>query len=136
MSNTPPSPTPYDRIGGAAGVRRLVDRFYALMDTLPEAAACRAIHPASLEGSAQKLFEYLSYWFGGPPLFIERHGAPMLRRRHLPALIGTEEAAGWLLCFHAAWAETVDEATLGAEILPRVDALATHMRNRRVCRKP
>ncbi len=49
MSDTvhPPA-TPYDRVGGAAGVRRLVARFYALMDTLPEAAAARAVHAADL----------------------------------------------------------------------------------------
>jgi hemoglobin len=128
MSEQPISP--YERIGGAAGIRRLTGRFYALMDELPEAAACRAIHQASLEGAEQKLFEYLSYWFGGPPLFVQRHGAPMLRARHLPAAIGAEEAAGWLLCFHRAWAETVEDPDLGAEILPRVTALALHMRNK------
>ena len=30
-------PTPYERLGGDAAVRRLVDRFYELMDPLPEA---------------------------------------------------------------------------------------------------
>ena len=31
--------TPYRRIGGETGVRRLVHRFYELMDTLPDARA-------------------------------------------------------------------------------------------------
>ena len=121
--------TAYARIGGEDGVRRLTSRFYALMDELPEAGACRRIHPPSLVKSEQKLFEYLSGWLGGPPLFSDKHGPPMLRRRHLPAKIGTEEAVGWLLCFHQAWAETVDDPELGAVILPRIDALGQHMRN-------
>ena len=50
-----PDPTPYERIGGEAGLRRMTQRMYALMDTLPEAAAVRAQHPSSLEGSEQKL---------------------------------------------------------------------------------
>ena len=57
-----PEPTPYDRIGGEAGLRRMTQRMYALMDTLPEAAAVRAQHPDTLEGSEQKLFEFLSGW--------------------------------------------------------------------------
>ena len=36
--------TPYEIMGGEEGVRRFVDRFYAVMDELPEAKACRAIH--------------------------------------------------------------------------------------------
>ena len=36
--------TPYELMGGEAGVRRLVDRFYDLMDTAPEAATIRALH--------------------------------------------------------------------------------------------
>ncbi len=31
------------------------------------------------------LFEYLTGWTGGPPLFVNRRGAPMLRARHLPS---------------------------------------------------
>lgn len=122
--------TPYHRIGGEAGVRRLTRRFYALMDELPEAAAVRAIHGPSLAGSEQKLFEYLSGWLGGPPLFVEKYGHPMLRRRHFAAPIGAAERDGWLLCFRRAFAETVDDPALAAAILPQVEALADHMRNK------
>jgi hemoglobin len=123
--------TPYDRLGGESGLRRLTRRFYALMDELPEAAACRAIHPPDLAGSEQKFFEYLSFWLGGPPLFVERRGPPMLRARHLHAPIAGPEIEGWLLCFRRAWAETApDDAALAEAIMPRVEALAQHMRNR------
>ncbi len=121
--------TPYERIGGADGVRQLTARFYVLMDELPEAKACRAVHPPSLARAEQRLFEYLSGWLGGPPLFVERHGAPMLRRRHLHASIGTAEVTGWLACFVQAWREVVDDADLGALVLPKIEALAHHMQN-------
>jgi len=122
--------TAYARIGGEEGVRRLVHRFYDLMDTLPEAAACRAIHPASLAGSEEKLFMYLSGWLGGPPLFTDRFGHPMLRRRHLHAPIAGPEIEGWLLCFRQAWAETVTDPEITRVVLPQVEHLAQHMRNR------
>ena len=120
----------YDRIGGEEGVRRLTRRFYALMDSEPEAAACRAIHPPSLAGSEQKLFEYLSGWLGGPQLFVERRGPPMLRRRHMIAGSGPEETAGWLLCFRWALVETVEDETVRTALLPQIEALAHHMQNR------
>ncbi|MEW6254728.1 MAG: group II truncated hemoglobin [Pseudomonadota bacterium] len=120
----------YAQIGGERTIRRLTRRFYDLMDTLPEAAACRAIHPESLAGSEEKLFEYLTYWLGGPPLFVEKHGPPMLRRRHFPAAIGPSERDGWLICFRQAFAETVTDPELTAKILPKVEALAMHMQNR------
>lgn len=123
--------SPYERLGGEAGLRRLTRRFYALMDELPEAAACRAVHPPSLEGSEEKFFEYLSFWLGGPKTYVEKRGHPMLRARHLHAPIAGAEIAGWLLCFRTAWAEQVrDDPELDAAVLPRVEALAQHMRNR------
>ena len=125
-----PAATPYARIGGEAGLRRFTRRFYALMDSLPEAAACRAIHPDSLAGAEQKLFEYLSGWLGGPPLFTDKYGPPMLRRRHLHAPIAGAEIEGWLACFRRAWAEEVADPALGPLVLPQVEGLARHMRNR------
>ena len=123
--------TSYDRMGGAMGIRRFTQRFYTLMDTIPEAAACRAVHPSNLANAEQRLFEYLSGWLGGPPLYVERHGAPMLRRRHMRAAIGAEEVKGWLICFHRAWGELVTDPILTRDVLPKIDQLAHHMQNRR-----
>lgn len=125
----PAAATPYQRIGGEAGLRRMTRRMYELMDTLPEAAAVRRQHPASLEDSEQKLFEFLSGWLGGPPLFTQRHGAPMLRARHLPFRIGMEEASGWLACFHGAMQETVEDSDMRDFLWSRIEPLALHMRN-------
>ncbi|MDR6757600.1 hemoglobin [Mycoplana sp. BE70] len=121
--------TLYDAVGGDAAVRALTSRFYALMDTLPEAAACRAIHPASLAHSEEKLYEYLTGWLGGPPLYTDKRGHPMLRRRHFVAPIGQAERDGWLLCFTRALEETVASQQLRAIILEPVTRLAHHMVN-------
>ena len=121
--------TAYERIG-ETGVRAFTHRFYQLMDSLPEAAACRAIHPPSLANSEQKLYEYLTGWLGGPPLFTDKYGPPMLRRRHLHVAIAGPEIDGWLACFRQAWAETIDDAEVTALISPQIEKLAQHMRNR------
>ena len=90
---TDPTRTPFELIGGEDAVRRLVDRFYDVMDTAPEAAGIRALHPPTLDLSREKLFLFLTGWMGGPPLYVERYGHPMLRARHLPFPIGEEERA-------------------------------------------
>lgn len=121
--------TPYELLGGDAAVRALVERFYDLMETLPEAAGVRALHPSDLSGSREKLYLFLSGWLGGPSLYIERFGHPRLRARHLPFPIGASERDQWLLCMKRALeAETVDTALL-ERLLRSFTLTADHMRN-------
>jgi hemoglobin len=126
------SPVPgdsiYARIGGEAAVRALVARFYALMDTLPEAQDLRRLHP-DLERAADSLFKYLSGWFGGPPLYVQERGHPRLRMRHLPFAIGARERDQWLRCMRQALAEQVADARLRAAIEQAFAGLAEHMVN-------
>ncbi len=124
------NPTPYERIGGEAGVRQLVDRFYDLMDVEPGAAEIRALHAASLKVSREKLFLYLSGWLGGPPLYVERYGHPMLRARHLPFPIAERERDQWLWCMERAIAEQAMPEDLKQFLRDKLRPLADHMRNR------
>ncbi|MBB4402591.1 MULTISPECIES: globin [Rhizobium/Agrobacterium group] len=121
--------TLYEAIGGDATVRALTRRFYELMDTLPEAARCRAIHPADLSGSEAKFYDYLTGYLGGPPVYVEKHGHPMLRRRHFVAPIGSAERDEWLLCFRRAMDETIENSKLREIIWAPVERLAFHMQN-------
>ncbi len=125
----PETTTLYDAIGGDGTVRALVKRFYELMDTLPEARRCRALHPADLSGSEEKLYDYLTGWLGGPPLYTDKYGHPMLRRRHFGAVIGPQERDEWLLCFRKAMDEAVSHPKLREIILEPVTRLAHHMQN-------
>lgn len=129
MSTSETKPSVYARIGGETAIRRLVDRFYELMDTLPEAYGVRKLHPQDLSGSAEKLFMYLSGYLGGPNLYIERFGHPRLRSRHLPFSIGRDERDQWLLCFRQALSEVVADETLRAAMLKPIADLADFMRN-------
>lgn len=113
-----PQPNLYDLIGGEGALRKLVDRFYDLMDTAPEAQGLRALHPPDLQRSRDKLFMFLSGWLGGPPLYVERYGHPKLRARHLPFPIGTSERDQWLGCMYRA----LDEQNLDP-------ALAEYLKN-------
>lgn len=123
------NPTVYEALGGADGLHRLVDRFYELMDELPEAYAARRIHPESLAGANESLFEFLSGWFGGPKLYIEKKGHPRLRMRHLPYAIGPTERDEWMLCMRTALTEQMAGETLRAGLLKAFGDMAEHMVN-------
>jgi hemoglobin len=123
------STTPYEALGGADAVRRLVDRFYDLMDELPETHGLRQLHPADLAGSRQSLFEFLSGWFGGPPLYIEKKGHPRLRMRHMPFAIGPAERDQWMLCMRTALDEQVSDEALHQGVLNAFVQMADHMVN-------
>lgn len=130
----PPAGNPiahaYQRLGGEPVVRQLVDRFYELMDTLPEAYELRQLHPKDLSGSADKLFWFLSGWLGGPQLYVERFGHPRLRARHLPFPIGERERDQWMLCMRQAMAEVIADEALRAALDKALWDLADFMRNR------
>jgi hemoglobin len=121
--------TIYERIGGETVIRRLVDRFYDLMDSAPEAAGIRALHPAELTESRDKLYWFLVGWMGGPPLYIQRFGHPRLRARHLPFPIGERERDQWLWCMFRALEEIIDDAELRQQLAHSLAQTADFMRN-------
>jgi len=122
--------THFERIGGAEKVRALVQRFYQLMDELPEAYGIRKLHAAELQGATDKLYKFLTGWMGGPPLYVDQYGHPMLRRRHLPFSIGDAERDQWLMCMDQALSEVVEDAALRQELSAAFAKVADHMRNR------
>ena len=123
------SPTVYEQIGGEESVRRIVDRFYDLMSELPETNTILALHPDDLTESRNKLFKFLSGFFGGPSLYIQEYGHPMLRARHLPFPIGEDERDQWLLCMNRAIDELIDAPLLASELKMTFFRTADHMRN-------
>ena len=120
----------YQRIGGEAKIRELVQRFYVLMDELPEAYGIRKMHAGDLAAIEEKLFEFLSGWMGGPQLFVEKYGHPMLRRRHFPFVIGKSERDQWMLCMGLALDEVVEDEALRNELKVAFIKVADHMRNK------
>jgi hemoglobin len=113
-----PGPTHFELIGGAPAVLALVTKFYDLMDASPEAANVRKLHAASLKRSREKLHDFLTGWLGGPQIYVEKHGNPMLRARHLPFAIGEVERDEWLWCMErASHAQEMPEVL--RELLPQ-----------------
>ena len=110
-------------------MRRLVERFYQLMDELPEARAIRSMHPPDLGPSKEKLFQFLSGWLGGPPLYAERYGPPRLQQKHLPFPIDAAARDAWMACMNRALEEQVSDAELRARLAASLFKTADFLRN-------
>ncbi|MDH5736611.1 MAG: group II truncated hemoglobin [Gammaproteobacteria bacterium] len=120
----------FERLGGEKMLLRLVDRFYELMDHLPEATEVRQLHAPDLGEARNKLFMFLSGWLGGPPLYIEKYGHPRLRQRHMPFPIGEAERDQWMLCMTRALDELEINNELKEELTAAFYKTADFMRNR------
>ena len=121
--------TPYDLAGGEPTVRKLVDRFYDLMDEDPDFYGIRKLHPATLEGSREKLFKFLMGWLGGPPLYEQEFGHPRLRARHLPFAIATNERDQWMTCMSRAMTDVGLDENLRKRLVQSFFQTADWMRN-------
>lgn len=118
--------------GGTAAVRQLVETFYDIMDSDPKAAPIRAMHPADLTASCEKLFMFLTGWTGGPQLYIERYGHPFLRRRHLSFSIGESERDQWMYCMIKAMQTLKMEELLMQKLAEQLYGVADFMRNHEI----
>jgi len=119
----------YELLGGENGVRSLVNRFYDIMDSAPEAEKIRAFHAKSLKQSREKLFMFLSGWSGGPQLYVEKYGHPRLRMRHMPFPIGSDERDQWLWCMNKALDESGLDLRVVEFLKTRFSEVAGFMRN-------
>lgn len=128
--NAPENATPYETLGGEEALRRLVERFYAYMNELPEARGIRKMHAADLGGAKDKLFKFLSGWLGGPDLFVQEFGHPRLRARHFPFAIGVAERDQWMLCMNKALDDAQMDDRLRELLRQALAQTATHMINK------
>jgi len=124
-----PVKSSYERLGGEEAVQKLVDRFYDLMDEDDSVIGIRKMHAKSLRISRKKLFLFLSGWFGGPQLYVEKYGHPMLRKRHFPFAIGESERDQWLKCINTALDEQVEEELFKVSLKQSFSKMADHMIN-------
>jgi hemoglobin len=128
--------TPYDRLGGEAAVRALVERFYDAMTELePELAG---LHPCDERGyvvraSRDRFALFFIGWLGGPQDYVAAHGHPRLRMRHARVPIDTTTARAWMRCMmHAI--DTIGASGVEGEVREFLEArlgeLAMFLRNR------
>ncbi len=89
----------YAQIGDDSPFYKLVDVFYAGVDTDP---LLRPLYPSDLTQAKKHLALFLIQRFGGHAQYQTERGHPRLRMRHVPFQIGAAESEAWLRhMFHA-----------------------------------
>ncbi|WP_047985907.1 globin domain-containing protein [Ornithinibacillus californiensis] len=116
----------YEAIGGFETIERLVQAFYKRVGSHPKLIP---IFPEDLSETARKQSLFLTQFFGGPPLYTEERGHPMMRRRHLPFEITPSRRDAWLECMEAALEEARIEEPYRTAIFERLTMTANHMMN-------
>ncbi|MDO9150252.1 MAG: group II truncated hemoglobin [Methylotenera sp.] len=114
---------------GTQNIRLLVETFYDIMDSDPKAKPIRDMHQSDLTSAREKLFMFLTGWTGGPQLYIERYGHPMLRARHLPFAIGESARDQWMYCMIKAMHQLEYDEALMKKLANQLYGVADFMRN-------
>lgn len=84
---------------GEAAITRLAETVYEelgrsrIAPLFPEGPALRE--------ASHRQADFLIGILGGPPRYLERHGPPRMRARHLPFPIDESARSEWLRCFRA-----------------------------------
>lgn len=90
----PPSPEIYAAMGQANIFQMLAD-FYEELARSP----LRPMFPGDMAAASRKSAAFFVGLLGGPPLYQQQYGSPMLRARHLPFPIDEAARQTWLACF-------------------------------------
>lgn len=118
-------PTPFEAIGQEK-LHQLIDAFYHRVkkhsDLIP-------IFPNDLTEVARKQKQFQTQYLGGPSLYSNEHGHPMMRARHIPFEITPTRARAWLSCMSEAMDEVGLEGPLRQEYYSRLVLTAQHMIN-------
>jgi hemoglobin len=117
--------TPYEAIGEEK-LHGLVDAFYSKVSQHPDLAP---IFPTDFNDVARKQKQFLTQYLGGPQLYTNEHGHPMMRARHLPFEITPKRAQAWLDCMHSAMDELQITGPIRDEFSARLFLTAQHMIN-------
>ena len=118
--------TVFVQVGGEDAYHTLVDDFYAAVEQDP---VLRPLYPEDLVPGKRHLAQFLAQYFGGGPIYSQRHGHPRLRMRHARFTITEREALRWAQLMAGAiglqgWPEPV-----AREVLEYVARAAPHMIN-------
>lgn len=117
--------TPFEQIGQET-LYEMIDIFYRYVahDT-----RINYLFPGDFEETSRKQKQFLTQFLGGPTLYSDEHGHPMLRGRHIPFTIGSQEKDAWLENMYRAAHEVDMDKDVRTYLLQRLTLTAEHMVN-------
>jgi hemoglobin len=122
--------SPYQMIGGEAGVEQLVKVFYDIVENDPAGASLMVMHNQGhgIAHAREAQFEFLSSFLGGPQLYLERHRHSNFRRMHAHLAIGTAERDSWLTCMDQALTAVIADAEIRSLLMGHFSRIAETLR--------
>lgn len=117
--------TPYDVIGEKA-LYDMIDYFYFLVENDQR---INHLFPGDFKETSRKQKQFLTQFLGGPDLYTQEHGHPMLKKRHMAFRITTYERDAWLENMYKAINKAQFPAGVGEYLYERLCLTANHMVN-------
>ncbi len=111
---------------GAEKLSDLIDSFYSKVAKNPK---LKPIFPDDLTETARKQKQFQTQYLGGPNIYTEEHGHPMMRARHMNFEITPERAQAWLECMYEAMDEVGLDGKFREIYYKRLVLTAHHMIN-------
>lgn len=89
-----PDPLIYQQMGEDQIFKMLEDFYLEL-----EKSSIRSMFPQDMREASRRSAAFFVFILGGPPMYQQLYGPPMMRRRHMPFVIDEEARQVWLSCF-------------------------------------
>ena len=102
------------RLMGEDNIVWMVEDLYRELEQSP----LRPMFPADMVAASRKSAAFFVGLLGGPPLYHQRYGNPMMRARHLRFAITPRARAQWLACFERVLVDAPARYGFPAEHLP------------------
>jgi hemoglobin len=109
----PPSREIYG-VMGEENIFKMMADFYEELET----SAIRGMFPSNMQKASEKSAAFFVGLLGGPPLYHERYGNPMMRGRHMPFAIDEAARQVWIACFEKVLENATNDYNFPAEHLP------------------
>lgn len=122
----------YDRVGGEAGIRALVETFYDIIEKEPEGQVLHLLHMRGqgVAHSRIEQFNFLSGFLGGPRLYVEKYGHSDVRQMHEHVEIDAEARDTWLKCMRIAIDRVGLDAEVKAALMAHFEPVAAKLKNK------
>ncbi|WP_236653896.1 globin [Staphylococcus delphini] len=104
----------------------MIDHFYSLVE---QDNRINHLFPGDFAETARKQKQFLTQFLGGPDLYTQEHGHPMLRMRHMPFAIDDKAKEAWLENMHTAITHAQLPHGAGDYLYERLRLTANHMVN-------
>jgi hemoglobin len=99
---------------GQDNIFKMMEDFYGEL----EQSSLRRLFPEDMVAASKRSAAFFVGLLGGPPLYYQLYGPPMIRARHLPFPIDEAARREWLACFERVLDRAVENYNFPEEHLP------------------